>query len=114
MDRQAGSKPGDQTIQQTNPMRGRQGIRNPRYSPRSKHRVIRFMVNIQSRESLAKHTRQSGEEQMIVDRYKYTEPNAEMSCRCRDGRRVTGERDEEIAGHVGVAGSEMTGDDDKT
>ena len=51
---------------------------------------------------------------MIVGRYKYTEPNAEMSCRCRDGRRLTGERDEEIAGHVGVAGSEMTGDDDKT
>ena len=72
------------------------------------------MVNIQSRESLAKHTRQSGEEQMIVDRYKYTEPNAEMSCRCRDGRRVTGEGDEEIAGHVGVAGSEMTGDGDET
>ena len=51
---------------------------------------------------------------MIVDRYKYTDPNAEMSCKCRDGLRVTGERDEEIAGHVGVAGSEMTGDDDKT
>ena len=63
---------------------------------------------------MAKHTRQSGKEQMIAGRYKYAAPNAEMSCRCRDGRRLTGERDEEIAEHVGVAGSEMTGDDDKT
>ena len=60
---------------------------------------------------MAKHTRQSGKEQMIAGRYKYTATNAEMSCRCRDGRRLTGERDEEIAEHVGVAGSEMTEDD---
>ena len=68
----------------------------------------------QSRESLTKHTRQSGKEQTIAGSYKYTAPNAEMSCRCRDGRRLTGDRDEEIAEHVGVAGSAMTGDGDET
>ena len=51
---------------------------------------------------------------MRVDRYKYTDTNEEMSSRCRDGRRIPGERDEEIARHVGVTGSETTGDGDKT
>ena len=54
MDRQAGSEPGDQSIKQTYPKRGRQRKRNPRYSPRSKHRVIRLMVNIQIAGELGK------------------------------------------------------------
>ena len=53
-DRQAGSEPGDQSIQQTNPTRSRQGIRNPRYRQTVKTQGSQVTVTEQTRDSLAK------------------------------------------------------------
>ena len=81
MDRQAGSEPGDQSIKQTNPKRGRQGNQNPVYRQTGSKQGNQAIARKQTRDSLAKHTRQSGREQVKVDRYKYKDTNEEMSCR---------------------------------
>ena len=81
MDRQAGSKPGDQIRQQTSQTRGRQGNQNPVYRQTGSKQGNQAIARKQTRDSLAKHTRQSGREQVKVDRYKYRDTNEEMSCR---------------------------------
>ncbi len=86
----------NQTNQQTNPTRGRQGIRSPKQADRVKksgyqsEREKRWIA-------WQEHTRQSGRGPGKKDWYLYWRHNGRMSHRCGDGRGKPGAENEQIA-----------------